>query len=234
MPWSVTLTSTWSSPQRRAETTTRVFSGLYATALSTRFRRALTRSSWSPCTRRPSSPPAASSISLADALVRQPSSASATTSSTETERRSGSGSSPWTRDSVIRSWTRFVSRTDSYCIRPANRRTASGSSAAFSTVSASSHSAPTGVLSSWLTFATKSRRIASVRCMSVRSSASTRTRPCEPSGVTRTANQRPSARLRAAVEPTWISVSRISPSRRTSRAIASTSSTTRRSPLTRP
>ncbi|MFC5126714.1 hypothetical protein ACFPRL_26275 [Pseudoclavibacter helvolus] len=40
--------------------------------------------------------------------------------------------------------------------------------------SASSVTAPMGVLSSWLTFATKSRRTLSTRSASVRSSASTR------------------------------------------------------------
>ena len=44
-------------------------------------------------------------------------------------------------------------------MRLENRTTASGSSLASATASASRLSAPTGVLSSWLTLATKSRRI---------------------------------------------------------------------------
>jgi hypothetical protein len=44
-------------------------------------------------------------------------------------------------------------------MRSAKRREASGSSTASSSVSASSASAPTGVFSSWLTLATKSRRV---------------------------------------------------------------------------
>ena len=40
-----------------------------------------------------------------------------------------SGSSPCSRESSMISWTRRVSRSASCCIRPANRRTASGSSA---------------------------------------------------------------------------------------------------------
>ena len=61
------------------------------------------------------------------------------------------------------------------CIRPAKRATASGSSAQASTDSARSDSAATGVFSSWLTFATKSRRTSSTRRASVESSTSTRT-----------------------------------------------------------
>ena len=49
---------------------------------------------------------------------------------------------PGCRDSVMRSWTRLVSRCASCRIWPANRRTASASSAASSIVSASSASAP--------------------------------------------------------------------------------------------
>ena len=61
------------------------------------------------------------------------------------------------------SWTRAASRADSLCMRLANRRTASGSSADDSSASASSEMAPTGVFSSWETLATKSLRISSVR-----------------------------------------------------------------------
>ena len=73
----------------------------------------------------------------------------------------------------MRSWTRNVSLAASCRIRPANLRTASASSAASSIVSASRASAPTGVLSSWLTLATKSLRTSSTRRLSVWSSAST-------------------------------------------------------------
>jgi hypothetical protein len=48
-------------------------------------------------------------------------------------------------------------------MRSLNRSTASGSPAASPTASDSSVSAPMGVLSSWLTLATKSRRISSTR-----------------------------------------------------------------------
>ena len=116
------------------------------------------------------------------------------------------------------------------------RRTASGSSAASSTVSASSASAPTGVLSSWLVLATKSRRTSSTRLLSVWSSASSSTRPpsptAAPSGATRTAKLvvRP---LKLLVD-TSISPSRISPFLRTWRTSASSSPTIRSSPLTSP
>ena len=62
------------------------------------------------------------------------------------------------------------------------------------TASASSASAPTGVFSSWLTLATKSRRTASTRRASVRSSTRARARRRELSGATR-------ARHRAAPRP---------------------------------
>ena len=61
---------------------------------------------------------------------------------------------------------------------------------ASSSVSASSCSAPTGVFSSWLTLATKSRRTRATRCASVTSEASTATCPAgysaPVSGITRT------------------------------------------------
>ena len=72
-------------------------------------------------------------------------------------------------------WTRRPSRPPSIFIRLAKCCTASGSSAASWTASASRVSAPIGVLSSWETLATKSRRIASTCFSRVRSSASTRT-----------------------------------------------------------
>ena len=83
-------------------------------------------------------------------------------------------------------WTKRVSRSLSVRIRAENRCTASGSSAASPTASASRLSAPTGVFSSWLTLATKSRRIASTRRSRVRSSTRTST-SLLPSGATRAA-----------------------------------------------
>ena len=92
-----------------------------------------------------------------------------------------SGSSACSRDSSMICCTRRESRSLSVSIRPANRLTASGSSLASATASASSLIAPTGVLSSWLTLATKSRRTASTRRSRVRSSTRASTSR-EPSG----------------------------------------------------
>ena len=75
--------------------------------------------------------------------------------------------------------------------REATRRTASpasGSSAAWSSASASRLTAPIGVFSSWLMLATKSRRTSSSRCASVRSSASSSTKRV-PSRATRTSRR---------------------------------------------
>ena len=80
--------------------------------------------------------------------------------------------------------TSRASRSLSVCILPANRCTASGSSEASITASESRRIAPTGVLSSWLTLATKSRRIDSTRRSRVRSSTSAST-SWELSGATR-------------------------------------------------
>ena len=80
--------------------------------------------------------------------------------------------------------TSRLSRSLSMSIRPANRLTASGSSEASSTASDSSRMAPTGVLSSWLTLATKSRRTSSIRRSRVRSSTRAST-SAMPSGATR-------------------------------------------------
>ena len=130
------------------------------------------------------------------------------------------------------SWTRLVSRVASICIRPAKRWTASGSSEASITASESSESAPTGVFSSWLTLATKSRRTASIRRASVRSSTSSSTSR-EPSGATRAETARASPRpapRRGRSSSTW----RISPSRRVSRAICSIWSTASRAAADQP
>ena len=69
--------------------------------------------------------------------------------------------------------TRLPSRLASLRILVPKRRTSAGSSAASSTASANSPIAPTGVFSSWLTLATKSRRVASSRTASDVSPAST-------------------------------------------------------------
>src|ERR1700761_1236132 len=236
MPWSATLSSALPSWVFLMLMTTRVRSGEYATAFSSRLRSAVTSRSSSPRTDRPRLPTVARVMPRALAFIRQRSTASATAMSSSTGRGSGTGSTAWIRDSVIRSWTRLVSRCASWRILLANRRTASGSSAASSIVSASSASAPTGVLSSWLVLATKSRLTSSTRRLSVWSSASTSTSPppptAPPSGATRTA--------KLVVRPphwgtgTSNSPSRISPSRRTWRARAASSVTISRSPFTRP
>ena len=79
---------------------------------------------------------------------------------------SGSRSAPCSRDSSISSLTMLPSRLASTSTFSPNRRTVSGSSAEASSASASTAIAPTGVLSSWLTLATKSRRVASMRAYS--------------------------------------------------------------------
>ena len=107
------------------------------------------------------------------------------TSSSAIGSGDSSGSSPCSRDSSITCWTMTVSRSLSITIRSEKRLTASGSSAASWTASASSRIAPTGVLSSWLTLATKSRRTSSTRRSRVRSSTRASTRR-EPRGATRT------------------------------------------------
>ena len=137
MPWSATLISTrpaspspvgpvpagpWLlDPRRCTVTTTRVRSGLYATAFSSRLRSAVI--SWlrtaSIC--RPRSPAQRRSICLASAAVRTESSASATTSSTATVSTCEPTSSPCSRDSSISSLTIDDSRAASCCIRAANR-----------------------------------------------------------------------------------------------------------------
>jgi hypothetical protein len=62
--------------------------------------------------------------------------------------------------------TMLASRFDSTTIFSPNRRTLSGSSVEASNASASRAIAPTGVFNSWLTLATKSRRVASIRACS--------------------------------------------------------------------
>lgn len=171
-------------------------------------------------------------ISLVPAWWRQRSMASATSSPTGTGSASSSGSSFCTRERSISSCTRLVSRVASICMRPANRCTASGSSEASITASDSRDSAPTGVLSSWLTLATKSRRTASMRRASVRSSTSSSTSR-EPSGATRADTARASPRP-VPRRGRSSSTCRISPSRRVSRAIFSIGSTASLPPRTSP
>ncbi len=125
--------------------------------------------------------------------------------------------------------TSRVSRSLSSTIRSENRMTASGSSEASRTASDSRRMAPTGVFSSWLTLATKSRRTASTRRSRVRSSTSASTRR-EPSGATRTVTCRLGPWLRGMTS----SVSRICPSRRTSLTNEASVSETREVPRTNP
>ena len=87
--------------------------------------------------------------------------------------------------SDARRWASAVSRD-------ANTRTCSGSSAADSMASASRLTAPTGVFSSWLVFATKSRRICSTRSRSVMSRRTMRVRRGD-TRVARTVTRRDSA-----------------------------------------
>ena len=89
--------------------------------------------------------------------------------------------------------------------------------------------APTGVLSSWDTLATKSRRTRSTRRSRVRSSTSASTR-VEDSGAIRTVTCRGVAWWRAISS----SVSRIWPSRRTSATSSASSADIRLVPETRP
>ena len=165
---------------------------------------------------------------LRSASVAECSVASATSSSTLTTAGSSLSVSFCRRDRSMICCTRRVSRSLSPCMRPANRTTASGSSFASATASASRLSAPIGVLSSWLTLATKSRRMASTRCASVRSSART-TISRDVSGATR-------AWICVALPRRWssrTSASRTWPSRRTwwTRVMSSSG---RRSSRTRP
>ncbi|OUE13975.1 hypothetical protein CMMCAY01_13320 [Clavibacter michiganensis subsp. michiganensis] len=62
------------------------------------------------------------------------------------------------RESSMISCVMRASRADSVVSRAAKRRTCTASSAHESSASARSPTAPMGVLSSWLMFATKSRR----------------------------------------------------------------------------
>ena len=89
--------------------------------------------------------------------------------------------------------------------------------------------APTGVLSSWLTLATKSRRTSSIRRSRVRSSTRASTRRL-PSGATRAVTWRAGSPVR----PMTSSTSRIWPSRRTCAITEPSSGLTTWDPRTRP
>src|SRR5664280_1348475 len=182
-------------------------------ALSIRLPNAVTSWLSLPRTEQPVSPPVTTSIWPAAAASPVRSTASRTTRSTATDRGSGSGSAPCSRDRSISSCTSRPRRSASWRIRPAKRRTAAGSSQASEIASASRDSAPTGVLSSWLTLATKSRRAASTRPASVMSSTRTSTSPPRGSRVNRTLTAAGSRLMRSLGRSS--STSRGRPSRRT-------------------
>ena len=157
------------------------------------------------------------------------STAKPSTSSRHTRVGVSSGSSACSRDSSMICWTSRPSRSLSVSIRSANRLTASGSSEASATASESSRIAPTGVLSSWLTLATKSRRTSSIRRSRVRSSTSASTSRL-PSGATRAVTWRAGSPAR----PITSSISRIWPSRRTCATTSLSSGSTTWEPRTSP
>ena len=119
------------------------------------------------------------------AVARTRSMASAMTRLTNTGSRGGASSDSM-RERSSRSSMMRLTRKASLWMRPASRCATSGSGSDTS-VSARRPSAPIGVLSSWLTLATKSRRISSSRRRSETSSMSAMT----PSG------RRPSSIWRA-------------------------------------
>ena len=198
--------------------------------MATRLLTAAPISSCEPNTSSPCSPRDSTVISFAAASIALVSTAVATAASRSTITGFSSGSWAWSRDSSMICWTSLDRRSLSVRIRPAKRWTASGSSEASLTASASSRMAPTGVFSSWLTLATKSRRTSSTRFSRVRSSTSASTSRA-PSGATR------AVRVRA-VPPAGAgrtsSLSRICPSRRTCATSSSSSGTTRVLPRTSP
>ena len=157
--------------------------------MATRLLTAAPICSCEPKTSRPGSPRDSTVICLAAASMALVSTAVATAASRSTMTGRSSGSWPCSRDSSMICCTSLESRSLSVSIRPAKRCTASGSSAASVTASASRRIAPTGVFSSWLTLATKSRRTASTRRSRVRSSTSASTSRA-PSGATRAVSVR--------------------------------------------
>ncbi len=137
----------------------------------------MTSSERSPRTSRPDGSSEVTTIPAFSAAVATLAIVSCTTASISTTARSGSASAPCSRLSAISSLTSAPSRTDSDCSFPANRRTATGSSAASTVASANRPMAATGVLSSCETLATKSRRAASIRWAADSSVTDTRIRP---------------------------------------------------------
>ena len=152
MPWSVTVSSTMRRRCARiADDDARVPRGSRRPRCRPGCRAPTPAASRLPRTSGPRSP-SCTTVDLLVGCVDADSGRSrgATIASTSTAPASSSGSSPCSRDSSMICWTSRVSRALSVCIRPANRCTASGSSAASCTASASRLSAPTGVFSSWL------------------------------------------------------------------------------------
>ena len=188
MPWSTTEISTMPASDF-VETSTVESSPEYATAFATRLATAARICSSLPRTFRSCTP----LDDDLDATVVRVDGRRVDGSGDDLVHRhhhgASSGSSSWSRDSSMICCTRRDRRSDSVSIRPANRRTATGSSAASHTASASSLIAPTGVLSSWETLATKSRRTVSTRRSRVRSSTRAST-SVEVSGATRTVTWR--------------------------------------------
>src|SRR5665647_862987 len=154
-------------------------------ALPTRLRMAVASRSASPNTWTPGDRDDTISMARDSATSRDWSMAAVAASATSTSTGSCRVSAICSRERSTISWTRLVSRVLSTCIRRAKRATALGSSLASRTASDSSTSPPTGVLSSWLTLTTKSRRTSSTRRAVVRSSTSRRMKAL-PSGATRT------------------------------------------------
>ena len=237
IPWSITAISTTSASPRAVMVTRGAglpssASGEYATAFSARLATAVISWLSLPYTVSPRIPTKPTSSPLTVAGVRVRSITSATIRSTETGAGSGSGSPPCSRVRSSSSLTSRPSRVDSCRIRSANRRAAARSwrksvwrssssvesaatSVASSSASASNCRAPTGVFSSWLTLATKSRRTRATRCASVTSAASTVTYPspsatarmCTPSG------SRPPPRGRSSSTSRRVPVRRACPAR---------------------
>ena len=202
MPWSRTEMAT-ENPSTWAENSTLPPSSEYLTALSRRLKRALVTWRRSQATRMS---PAGSVISMgvpaASAVDAIRSEASAISRSTAISSRSGDS---WASriDRSSRSSTVRSRRSDSWSTRPARRRSISASSSP-DMVSASSPRAPIGVFSSWLTLATKSRRMFSIR----RASDTSRRKATPPMG--RAPSSRGTAR-------TWMT-RRGGPNRRSSRS----------------
>ena len=176
MPWSVTAISPTPARPRAADGDPGALRGSRSTALASRLTSAVTSWASPPRTTRPVRPPTTMlDAASAAASSRVRSTASATTASTSTASSAGQrlgALQPGQVDELADQPGQPVG------LAPASgRRSAApspGRRPPSSRASASSASAPTGVLSSWLTLATKSRRTASTRRASVTSSTSTR------------------------------------------------------------